>query len=140
MDIFTPTDPKTLTHKDKLQALESLIFLEKKHSREVKGCICTNGTKQQEIKDYQEETLPKVMIDSVLITSAIKAAENCKVTMIDLPGAFLHAKMDDVVHMVHGKFDELMVKLAPNMYIANMSSTVLRRKVCFLLQGTLQMF
>ena len=37
--------------------------------------------------------------------------------MIDLPGAFLNAEMDEVVHMVlHGKLAELMVKFAPQIY------------------------
>ena len=40
------------------------------------------------------------MVDSGLITAAIEAGENWNVAVIDLPGAYLHADMDDLVIMV----------------------------------------
>lgn len=57
------------------------------------------------------------MTESVLIAMAIEATEGCDVAVIDLPGAFLNAEMDEVVHMVLcGKLAELMVKFALQVY------------------------
>ncbi len=52
------------------------------------------------------------MTKLVLITAAIKVTEGCNNAVIDLPGAFLNAEMDKVIHMVlGGKLAELMVNL-----------------------------
>jgi len=71
-------------------------------------------------RNYIEEgaaTSPTVMTKSVLITAAIKVTEGRDVAVIDLPGAFLNAELDEVVHMVlRGKLAKLMVKFAPQIY------------------------
>lgn len=60
---------------------------------------------------------PTIMIDFILITAAIEAVEMREVAMIDLPGAFLQAEMDDVVHMaLQDKLAKLMVNVSPKRY------------------------
>ena len=79
--------------------------------------MCANGSTQRSRYEKGETTSPTVSTDSILITSAIDAHEGKDVAVIDLPGAFLHAEMDDVVHMViHGELAELMAETAPQIY------------------------
>ena len=58
-----------------------------------------------------------VAIESVFITAAIDAKENRDVATVDLPGAFLHAKIEEVVMMeFKGKLAELMTLVVPQVY------------------------
>ena len=79
--------------------------------------MCADGSSQRDDFAKGEATSPTVATDSVIITSAIDAHEGRYVAVIDLPGAFLHAEMDDVVHMVmRGRLAELMAETAPELY------------------------
>jgi hypothetical protein len=54
---------------------------------------------------------------SVMITAALEAHEGWDVTVVDVPGAFLSADMDEEVAMaLRERFMELMLKTAPNIY------------------------
>ena len=53
----------------------------------------------------------------MFLTSVIDARENRDVATVDIPGAFMQADMDDVVHMkLEGKMAELLVKVDPKLY------------------------
>ena len=99
-DTFAPTYGGDMTSEERRQALESLLFLEEKRSGKIKGRMCANGSTQRSRYEKGEATSPTVSTDAVLFTSAIDAHENRDVAVIDLPGAFLHAEMDDVVYIV----------------------------------------
>jgi len=116
-NVFTRQDPGCLTSNEKGKALESLMFLENKQTGAVKGRLVADGSKQRNYIEEGAAASPTVMTESVLITAAIVATEGRDVAVIDLPGAFLNAEMDEVVHMVlRGKLAELMVKVAPQIY------------------------
>jgi len=52
-----------------------------------------------------------------MMSCAIDAKENRYVAVADIPGAFLHADMEDETHMIlEGKITELIVKLDPKLY------------------------
>jgi len=52
-----------------------------------------------------------------MLSCAIDAKEGRYVIVTDIPGAFLHADMEDEVHMVlEGTIAKLIVKLDPSMY------------------------
>jgi hypothetical protein len=62
-------------------------------------------------------TPPTLSLEAVLITSTIDAYEERDVAIVDTPGAFLSADMDEEVIMtIRGRLAELMVKAAPNIY------------------------
>jgi hypothetical protein len=62
-------------------------------------------------------TSPTIALESVLITATIDAVEGRDVALVDVPGAFLSANMDEEVIMtIRGRLAELMVKAAPNIY------------------------
>ena len=43
---------------------------------------------------------PTVSLEDIMITSCIDMAKYCDVTVVDIPGLFLTADMDDIVHMM----------------------------------------
>lgn len=52
-----------------------------------------------------------------MLTAVIDAHERRKVVCFDIPGAFLHADLEeDVIMVLKGQLAELMVKVAPNLY------------------------
>ena len=52
-----------------------------------------------------------------MLSCAIDAKEGCYTLVADIPGAFLHADMDEDVHMIlEGAIAELIVKLEPSLY------------------------
>jgi hypothetical protein len=58
-----------------------------------------------------------VALESVLITSTTEAFKNREVAVADIPGSYLSADMgEEVIMMLCGRFAELMVKTAPNIY------------------------
>jgi hypothetical protein len=59
-----------------------------------------------------------VAIEAVLLTYFIDAKEGQDVATVDIPGAFMQADMEALVHMkLEGKMAELLVKkLDPKLY------------------------
>eukprot|EP00978_Attheya_sp_CCMP212_P003488 scaffold7210_cov63-Attheya_sp.AAC.3 len=100
-------EPKgDLSREAKKAALHYLI---------IKGCGCAYGRKQRAYTPKEEARAPTVTIESVKLSCMIDAKEERDVTMVlDIPGAFLHADMEDLVHMkFKGKMAELLIKLEP---------------------------
>ena len=62
-----------LTREERWKALESILFLEQKKSEKIKGRMCMDGSKQRDDFAKGEATSPMVIMDSVIITSAIDA-------------------------------------------------------------------
>jgi hypothetical protein len=116
-DTFAPQDSKKLTAKQNREALESMMFLKEKRDGTIKGRACADGRKQRETAVPGAETSPTVAVESVMITATIDAHEGRDVAVVDVPGAFLLADMDEYVLMtIKGRLAELMVKAAPNIY------------------------
>eukprot|EP00956_Cyclotella_meneghiniana_P035517 scaffold115573_cov38-Cyclotella_meneghiniana.AAC.1 len=114
---YTPVHARELTDKQKREALASLIFLTEKRCGRVKTRACVNGNPQREYIPKENAASPTVMNDSVMITSAIDAHENRRVVTLDIPGAFLHADLDEeVIMLLRGQLAELMVKVDPELY------------------------
>ncbi len=94
------------------------MFLKEKRDATVKARMCADGRKQQDgTRPKQETMLPTVATESVFITAVVGAHKGCNVACFDIPGAFLHAHLDENVTMVlKGRLAELMVQVAPNLY------------------------
>jgi hypothetical protein len=116
-DTFKPQSADELSTNQNKGALESLMFLKEKRDGTVKGRTCADRRKQRETAKPGAATSPTVSLESVLITSTIEAYEGREVTVVDIPGAYLSADMDEeVIILLHGRMAELMVKTAPNTY------------------------
>ena len=82
-----------------------------------KGRGCADGRKQRAYTNKEEASSPTVAIESVLLSCVIDAMEGRDVATIDIPGAFMQADMEDVVHMkLEGKMAELLVRIDPKLY------------------------
>jgi hypothetical protein len=93
------------------------MFLKEKRDGSIKGRACADGRKQREGSTKSDATSPTVALESVLITATIDAHEGREVAIVDVPGAYLTADMDEEVFMcLRGRLAELMVKTSPEIY------------------------
>ena len=113
MSTFEQIDPNTLREDKKKKAIASLTILTEKRDGSIKVSACTDGRKQWEYTEKVATASPTALLESIFITVAIDAKEEWDVGIMDLPGAFLHAKNDErVVMFMKGKMAELMVHVA----------------------------
>jgi hypothetical protein len=116
-DTFAPQDASKHSNDQKTNALESLMFLKEKRDGTIKGRACADGRQQQEGSTKSDAMSPTVSFEAVLITYTIDAFEGRYVAIVDVPGAFLTADMDEEVYMcIRGLLAELMVQTSPGIY------------------------
>jgi Reverse transcriptase (RNA-dependent DNA polymerase) len=109
--VMEPVAADSLTYAEKKKALEYLMFPKEKRTGKIKGRGCADGRKQR-VTAKEEASSPTVSIESIVLTSVIDTLEGRHVA--DIPGAFLQADMDEVVHMrLAGKMVELLLRIAP---------------------------
>jgi hypothetical protein len=90
------------------------VLTKEKRDGSIKGRSFADGRKQREGPTKSDATSPTVALESVLITATIDAHEGREVAIVDVPGAYLMADMDEEVSMcLIGRLAELMVKTAP---------------------------
>jgi Reverse transcriptase (RNA-dependent DNA polymerase) len=112
--VMEPMQVATLTYQEKKRALPYLMFLKEKRDGKIKGRGCADGRSQREYIGKEESSSPTVSTESVFLTSVIDARERRDVATVDLPGAFMQADMDDIVHMrLEGKMVDLLIDLDP---------------------------
>ena len=62
----------------------------------------------------------------MMLSSSIDTKESIYIIVTDIPGAFLHAYMEDTVHMIlEGEIAELIVKLEPK-HTTNKYGTIIK--------------
>ena len=106
-----------LSNKEKDAALESLMFLKDKRDISINVRACADGRKQRAGQSKENDTLPTVSLEAVLITSMIDAYEGREVAIVAVPGEFLTADQDKVINMkLRGKLAKLMVNNSPEVY------------------------
>jgi hypothetical protein len=98
-ETFTPQHSDDLSDKQKQRALESLMFLKEKRDGTIKGRACTDGRKQRETAAPGAATPPTVALELVLNTATIDTYNERDVAIVDIPGAFLSADMNEEVIM-----------------------------------------
>merc|ERR1712086_1181062 len=145
-EAFAPQDANLLTYEQRNQALESIMHVKHKRDDSKKARLCADGRKQRLTMRKDETTSPTVCTDSVFITAAIEASENRRTAVVDLPGAYLSANMDDeeeVLMVMRGDLAEMMALAAPEVYQKYVAITpdgkkVLYVKLCKALHGCLK--
>ena len=75
------------------------MFLKRKRSGKVKGRGCADGRKPRAYIAKEEATAPTVITEAVFLTAIIDALENREVAVLDVPGAFMQADIDELVHV-----------------------------------------
>ena len=97
--VMTPKKALMLTRAEKKAALEYLMFLKKKRCGRIKGRGCADGRKQRLYKSKEETSSPTVSTEALMLSCVIDAKERRCVTTSDIPGAFMQADMDKLIHM-----------------------------------------
>ena len=92
------------------------MFL-KKRCGWIKGHGCADGWKQRIYKTKEETSAPTVAIESLFLSSVIDVKEEQAMVTLDIPGAFMQADMDKVLHMqLEGPLAHLLRKVEPKQY------------------------
>jgi hypothetical protein len=94
-------------------------------------------------KTKEESSSPTVAIESLFLTAVIDAKEHRAVATCDIPGAFMHPDMDEVVHMrIDGPMAKVLVNIDPEQYEPYLTEEhgkpVIYVKLVKALYGTLQ--
>jgi uncharacterized protein YeaC (DUF1315 family) len=99
-NVIKPVSGKELTRKQKRRALNyCMCFLKQKRCRRIKPRRCADGRKQHLYKSKEETSSPKVTTEAVFLTSVIEAQERHKIMTVDIPGAFMHVNIDELIHI-----------------------------------------
>ena len=110
-------DPSELTPGLKREALAYLMFLKRKRGGKIKGCGCTDGHKQRVYTAKEDASSPTVATEAVFLMAVIDAMEQREVAMFNVPGAFMQADMDELVHVrFTGKMVDLLLEIDRDMY------------------------
>jgi hypothetical protein len=115
--VIEPKKANMLTRQEKQRALHYLMFITKKRCGRIKGRGCADGRKQRIYKTKEETSSPTVAIESLMLSCIIDAKEKRHVVTADIPGAFMQADMDEVLHMkLEGPLALLLAKVDPELY------------------------
>jgi hypothetical protein len=91
----------------------------KKHDGRVRAQAVADGSKELTQPGYKKEDGASLTVatNSIMITAAFNAHEQCNVATIDIPGAFLHAYNDrETFMLLKGRLAKLMVQVDPQLY------------------------
>jgi hypothetical protein len=83
----------------------------------IKGRGCADLRKQQSQITKENASSPTVSLESLVLTCLIDVMERRYVATTDISGAFLHADMDELVHIrFEGALPELIIRISPGLY------------------------
>ena len=115
--MMMPVHRKNLTPDQRKEALAYLVFLKRKRCGKVKGRGCADGRKQRAYIAREESTAPTVSTEAVFLTAVIDALENREVAVLDVPGAFMQADIDELVHVrFTGEMVSMLLNIDNDMY------------------------
>ena len=122
-DVFDGMNADELTEQQKKEAGNMINLIEEKlnrgHTKEkpvIRSRSVFNGKVQRGIYTKEETTSPTVSLDAFTITCIIDAIEGRKKAVTDIKGAYLNAKMKDLVIMkITGPEVDIFCKLDPNL-------------------------
>jgi hypothetical protein len=115
--VAKPIDGSVLTQDRKKAPLRYLMFLTKKRCGRIKAHRCADGRKQGETTSKEDSSAPTVAIESVMLSATIDAMEERDVTTMDIPGTFMQAGIDEIVHVkFEGEIAEMLVRMDPKLY------------------------
>ena len=116
-DVMIPVHKKSLTPEQRREALAYLMFLKRKRCGKIKGRRCADGRKQRAYIAKEDSTAPTVSTEAVVLTAVIDALENRDVAVLDVPGAFMQADIDELVHVrFTGEMVKMLLQIDEQMY------------------------
>ena len=76
-------------------AIESIMMVKEKRDKSLVGRSCVDVQKQWGTTEKNKSASLTVALGSVFVIAAIEAVEGRDVAVVDLPGAYLNANIDD---------------------------------------------
>jgi hypothetical protein len=117
LDVMDPVDATELSPEGRKRALDYHMYLKEKRNGTIKARGCADGRKQRLYKSKEETSSPTVSSEAMFLTSAVNAHERRRVMTIDLPGAFMQAGVDELIHVrLEGPLAEMLVRIDPSKY------------------------
>ena len=114
MEVFKGLHASSLTSQQKKDSLNAINLIKEKRCGRIKGRTVADGRKQRHQYSREEITSPTVSNDALSMTLLIDANEKRDVATADIPGAYLHADMDDfVVLKMTGASVSILCKMNP---------------------------
>ena len=116
-EVMTPVHKKCFTPEQRKEALAYLMFLKHKHCGKIKGHGCADGRKQRAYIAKEDLMAPTVSTEAVFLTAVIDALENRDVAVLDVPGAFMQADINELVHVrFTGEMVNMLLQIDKEMY------------------------
>ena len=85
--------------------------------RKIKSQGRADRRKQRAYTAKEDAASPTVATEAIFLTSVIDLMENREVAVLDVPGEFMQADMDELVHVrFTGKKVELLLEIDKEMY------------------------
>ena len=143
MQVIIPKHRNDLSTDDRCKALNYLMYLKQKRCGRIKARGCADGRKQRVYKGKDETSSPTVSTEALFLSCIVDAQEGRRVATVDIPGAFMHSEMDEVLHLrLDGPMAELLCKVDETKYRQFMcyekGKPVLYVQLMRALYGTLQ--
>ena len=115
--MLLPKKKEDMTYDKRKKALRHLMFLKEKRDGSIKARGCADGRSQCEYTTKAETSSPTVLLKAMMMACAIDSREGRHVAVTDIPAAFLHADMEQDVHMLlKGTIAKLIIKLDLSLY------------------------
>jgi hypothetical protein len=115
--VSKPVNGNDLTKEQKRASLRHLVFLTKKRCGRIKARGCADGRKQRETTNNVDASAPTVSIEAVMSSATVDAMKGRDMATVDVPGAFMQADIDEVVHVkFEGETAEMLVKMDPKLH------------------------
>jgi len=96
-EALIPTEASSLSWKERKEALECKLFLEAKRDMRIKGrFVGGTGASSQDKTKYEDLSSPTIRFETVAILLKSAATTGMHVAVADVPGAYLHAKFQDL--------------------------------------------
>ena len=119
------------------------MFLKRKRCGKIKGRGCADGRKQRAYITKEDSTAPTVSTEAVFLMAVIDAMEGRNVVVLDVPGAFMQAEIDELVHVrFAGAMVTLLLEIDHEMYkdyvVVEKGERVMYMELLKALYGTLR--
>ena len=106
---------EALSSLEKSEALRLIMTIKEKRDGRIKGRACADSRSLRDRISPEDATSPTVSTEAFAMSCAIDAREERAVVTCDIPGAYLHCKMDELCHvLLEGVLVDLYIKVNPS--------------------------